>query len=327
MDVSQIRKVLGKRKDQLLGYQGVVAIGMGYKVKDGKKTSELAVVCSVKKKVALSRLDKKDAIPAVLNGVQTDVVEVGEIKALHTKRYRPAPGGVSIGHVDITAGTLGCVVQQKGVRHILSNNHVLACSNDAKLGDVILQPGSYDGGTNPADHIANLADFVPIHFTDVPSNCSISRLLVKMVNGLLQLSKRNTRLRIVTQAKKNYVDAAIALPLKNDNIGDEILEIGQIKGTKAAFLGMKLKKSGRTTGLTFGEVTQEMATVKVQYGDNKVAQFDDQIMAGKMCKGGDSGSAVLSEDGYLTGLLFAGSENVTVINRFEYVFNLLNLNL
>jgi len=86
-----------------------------------------------------------------------------------------------------------------------------------------------------------------------------------------------------------------------------------------------IKKSGRTTGLTHGVIEQTNVTVNVQYGEGKIAKFEDQLMAGKMCAGGDSGNAVLTEDNKLVGLLFAGSENSTVINRIENVFDLLKL--
>jgi hypothetical protein len=52
------------------------------------------------------------------------------------------PAGISIGHFRVTAGTLGCLVQDRdGNRFILSNNHVLADENKAEVGDVILQAG------------------------------------------------------------------------------------------------------------------------------------------------------------------------------------------
>jgi hypothetical protein len=44
------------------------------------------------------------------------------------QRHRPLKIGVSVGHVDVTAGTLGCFVREpegEGT-FILSNNHVLA---------------------------------------------------------------------------------------------------------------------------------------------------------------------------------------------------------
>ena len=44
-----------------------------------------------------------------------------------------------------------------------------------------------------------------------------------------------------------------------------------------------------------------------------------------MSQGGDSGSAVLSNDNQLTGLLFAGNDTTTVINRIENVFSALGV--
>jgi hypothetical protein len=105
------------------------------------------------------------------------------------------------------------------------------------------------------------------------------------------------------------------------------MEVGKIVGVKNPVLGMKIKKSGRTTGLTTGEITQVGATVKVQYGAGKIATFTDQFMAGPMCEGGDSGSAVLDMDNNLVGLLFAGSDTTMVAGRIENVFELLNIHL
>ena len=51
-----------------------------------------------------------------------------------------------------------------GQRLILSNNHVLANSNDAQVGDTVVQPGSIDGGHAVSDKIAELERFVPIEF-------------------------------------------------------------------------------------------------------------------------------------------------------------------
>jgi hypothetical protein len=266
-------------------------------------------------------------IPGKVNGVLTDVVEVGIIKALHTNRHRPALGGVSIGHVDITAGTLGCIVRRDGLRYILSNNHVLACSNNAKIGDPILQPGVHDKGAFPEDLIADLTDFVPINFSGIPSECPISGNFTTIINSILYMAGSKTRLQGVKQAESNLVDAAIARPLDDGNVNDEIMEIGKIGGVKSAILGMKIQKSGRTTGLTQGEITQVDVSVNVQYGEGKIAQFDDQIMAGAMSAGGDSGSAVLTENDEVCGLLFAGSDTITVINRIEHVFELLNIHL
>jgi len=235
---------------------------------------------------------------------------------------------VSIGHRDITAGTLGCLVKKNGQVFILSNNHVLANSNAAQIGDPILQPGPYDGGKLPDDHIANLSEFIPISFMDSPSDCSIARGIAGFLNGIAGILGSNVRLQAIrARAEENLVDAAIARPLNDQDVKNEILEIGTINGLANGELGMAIKKSGRTTGLTTGEIQQVDVTVNVQYGEGKIAIFTDQLLAGAMSQGGDSGSAVLDNNNKLVGLLFAGSDTTTIINRMENVFSALGLSL
>jgi hypothetical protein len=132
---------------------------------------------------------------------------------------------------------------------------------------------------------------------------------------------------IEQQHTENLVDAAIARPLKTEDVGNEILQIGTIQGTVEGALGMAIKKSGRTTGFTTGEIEQVDVTVNVQYGEGKIAMFADQLMAGAMSQGGDSGSAVLDESNNLVGLLFAGSDTSTIMNRIQNVFSTLGVSL
>ena len=327
-EISNVRGILKTTSKRLLVLPNVVSTGVGYKITAGEKTPSLSIVCSVKEKLPSSQLSKKDMVPSAFEGIPTDVIQTGTIRAFisNTGRLRPAPGGVSIGHRDITAGTLGCLVKKNNEVYILSNNHVLANSNDAQLGDPILQPGPHDGGTFPADHIANLEQFVTINFIDVPSGCSIGQGISSFLNGLAKLFNSDARFRVIsTKAIDNLVDAAIAKPLNPQDVSEEILEIGTIQGTAVGELGMAIKKSGRTTGLTTGEIIQVDVTVNVQYGGNRMALFTDQLMAGAMSQGGDSGSAVLTENNKLTGLLFAGSDTTTVINRIENVFTALGV--
>lgn len=280
--------------------------------------------------MAVASLSSKDLIPRELDDVPTDVIETGPIRAFQapTERFRPAPGGVSIGHQNITAGTLGCWVHRDGQWMILSNNHVLANSNDATPGDAILQPGPHDGGSAANDQIAKLEDFVTIQFTEIPSDCNIAGNVVSLLNWVARLLGSNTQLRAFkTMAAENLVDAAIARPLREEDVKPEILNIGAIVGTASADLGTAVKKSGRTTGYTEGEILQVDVTANVQYGAGRVAQFRDQLMAGAMSQGGDSGSAVLDGENRLVGLLFAGSDQSTIINRIQNVFSALRLAL
>ena len=328
--ISDIKEILKTTSKDLLVLPNVVSTGIGYKITAGEKTPSLSIICSVKEKLRGLQLSKKDMVPSTFDGIPTDIIQTGTIRAFmpNTGRLRPAPGGVSIGHRDISAGTLGCLVKKNNELYILSNNHVLANSNNAQLGDPILQPGPYDGGSYPGDHIASLEQFVKINFNDTPSNCSTAKGIISFLNGLTKLFNSDTQFRIVsTKAIGNLVDAAIAKPINTQDVSDEILEIGAIEGTAEGELGMAIKKSGRTTGFTTGEITQVDVSVNVQYGENKIALFTDQLMAGAMSQGGDSGSAVLTENNQLTGLLFAGGDTTTIINRIENVFAALGVSV
>lgn len=332
----EIRAKLETAKYELLKSRNVVATGIGYKKVAGKTTSELSIICSVDVKKPKNQLDRNDLIPPFIQDIPTDVNPVGILRAFQspTGRFRPAPGGVSIGHYLITAGTLGCLVKKGNDIYILSNNHVLANSNTASAGDPVLQPGAHDGGQNPADKIAELSEFIPIVFEEGGDGgptlppCEIGLKTAGILNTLASWIGSSTRLRTYRILQtENKVDCAIAKPVNPDDVLNEILEIGKISGIKEAELGMQIKKSGRTTGLTHGTIQQTNVTARVSFGLNKTALFTDQLLAGAMSQGGDSGSAVLSEDNHLVGLLFAGSDTTTIMNRIGNVFSALNVSL
>lgn len=306
----------------LFNKPNVVLVGRGHKIVNGIDTGRDAIVIGVTRKVSVSLLKKGEIIPAKIKGVETDVVEVGEIRALRTTKHRPAPAGVSIGHYKITAGTLGMVVKKDGKRFILSNNHVLANSNDAKIGDPIYQPGPYDGGTE-LDMIGCLIAFEPIQFTQV-SQCPVGNFVVNLWDKVAGKFNRQTRLQAITQVP-NVVDCAIAEASDRD-ISDEILEVGTPAGFADVEVGTKVKKSGRTTGLNEGAVTLIDATAQVSYGSN-IAIFEDQIITSKLAEGGDSGSVVLNEANEVVGLLFAGSDSITIVNKIENVIEALELDV
>ncbi|MDP3803969.1 MAG: hypothetical protein Q8Q87_00290, partial [Candidatus Omnitrophota bacterium] len=66
------------------------------------------------------------------------------------------------------------------------------------------------------------------------------------------------------------------------------------------------------------------ATIRVDY-DGKAALFRNQIMTSAMSQGGDSGSLVLDQKRRAVGLLFAGSDLVTLCNPIRDVFKLLDV--
>ena len=294
----------------LFGVPGVVAVGKG----------RGGIVVSVERKLPESKLRPEHVIPKYIEGVPTSVMETGKLWALRTGRHRPAPGGVSIGHYSITAGTLGCLVEKDGLVYILSNNHVLANSNDAKLGDAVLQPGPHDGGTLD-DRIAELYDFVPVRCA-LDAECPVSGAVTRGLNAVAgALGSRVRFLAARVSEDTNLVDAAIAKPSKDGDVAAEVLEIGRLTGSASGELGVAVRKSGRTTELTAGEITQVDVTCQVQYGLGQIAVFEDQLMAGPMSEGGDSGSVVVNGSNQVVGLLFAGSAQVTIMNRIEHVLD------
>jgi hypothetical protein len=274
------------------GFENIVGVGIGEKTVDGEFTGERCVTVYVVAKVPRDALDAAAAVPPEVNDVRTDVVATGELHALpHRGRYRPAPGGVSVGHFRITAGTLGCLVRRGRALYILSNNHVLAASNAGRLGDAIVQPGPADGGRVPADLIARLAQFVPINFGGPPNQVDC---------GIAQTSPR-----LVTPVNKCF---------------------GRINPTPVGCrLNLLVRKCGRTTQFTRGRITDCTATVRVSYGTAGIALFRNQIVVQSLTRSsfsapGDSGSLIVSDAGVRpVGLLFAGSATHTIANHITAV--------
>ncbi len=338
-DVKKVKAQSAKVLKKKLNVNGVA---VGHKIVAGEDTGELCVSVLVKKKVAKAELLSKDLIPQTVDGIPTDIKEVGEIVAFksRTDRWRPAPGGVSIGHYFITAGTLGAFVKDAttGETLILSNNHVMANSNSAAKGDAIIQPGAADGAIYPDDRIAVLERFIAIQFQGGGNGgdggdggngggCFVAKSTSGILNFFAKILGSKHRLiptKILSEI--NEVDAAVAKPIDNSVITGDIIDIGVITGTKPAAINMAVRKSGRTTGTTTSVIEMLNATVDVGYGGSLVATFENQIIANYMSSPGDSGSLVVDGTAPLAvGLLFAGSDVSTVINPIDRVLDLLNV--
>jgi hypothetical protein len=314
-ELARVQEIKEAHESALLALPNVVGVGVGYKERNGETTDTIAVIVYVRRKEPVANLRESEIVPSELQaadevrvpprpGVReggthsvdggaapTDVKEVGEIDALaFTARARPAHPGYSIGHFAITAGTFGCLVRDTcspGTIYLLSNNHVFADTNVANIGDPILQPGAFDGGSHPHDTIAHLRRFVPIHFG--------------------------------TPERYNLVDAALAEPLDMRLAVASAVGLGIPTGTAEATLDLEVVKSGRTTQTTTGRVIDVDATVAVNFGGG-VGYFRNQILTTNMSAGGDSGSLLMSRDARAAvGLLFAGSSQVTVHNRIKNV--------
>jgi len=226
------------------------------------------------------------------------------------RRVRPLHIGLSIGHVKITAGTLGAIVSERGglAPLVLSNNHVLANENGAKPGDAIVQPGRFDKGRAPKDIVATLLRFVPLKPTTANAvDCAIAELR----EGI----------------EFDAVTICGMPPLAGDGVAEPALPVAKV---------------GRTTGLTHGRVTAiEVDNVVVSF-DLGNLRFDGQIeieSTGRdvFSDGGDSGSLIVTKKGgksFGVGLLFAGTDlggsnglGLTLANPIQAVFKALKIGL
>lgn len=313
-----------KGKSNVIGF----STALHKKLVKGKPIEERAIRFYVSRKLPEKALSIQDILPktVTIDGKEylTDVVEIGEVKALgkrkfrrqeinRTDKVRPLVAGISIGHYQITAGTLGAFVTDGTYEYILSNNHVIANSNHAKAGDPILQPGPYDGGS-PTDRVASLTRFIPIRFNS-PRGC-ISR---RVIRRLIQ--------RVRPQALLNIVDAGIA-QLEDTYLNKTIDGLYILKQPSDPEINEFLWKSGRTTGLTNGRIIDTNAVVTVDYGEDGKATFENQIMTTAMSRGGDSGSLMgyrINDNLCPVGLLFAGSDTVTIANPIKEVLKQLGV--
>ncbi len=253
-------------------------------------------------------------LPSALEGIPVVAQVTGMLVAFSdpTKRQRPAPMGFSVGHPAITAGSIGArVADGSGNVYVLSNNHVLANSNDASIGDAALQPGPYDGGTAPADQIGTLAAFNTIDFSggDNTIDAAIARSTTSDLGN-------------ATPTDDGY--GAPSATIFGDANGDHVFD------DEAALLGLNVQKYGRTTKLTHGQITGINATVTVCYEVFfgfciKAARFVDQLVIepGTFSGGGDSGSLIVTDNDQKNpvALLFAGSSTQTIANRIDLVLN------
>jgi len=282
----------------------VVGIGRGTKIREGR---DLGIPCKtvlVVKQVPKDQLDPNDVIPEFDEGLPTDVVEVGEIAIYrgiypevksvpqHRERHRPVVGGISCARKNfLIAGTLGLplVYLRVGKQRVpcsISNNHVIALSyleEGVALGEPIRQPSLLDGGGDE-DYIGELCAWGEILFGE---------------------------------GHENKYDVAFVRLFEDAR--PDVLGLGRYSQTGEPDIGMEVKKSGRTTGVTAGRVVVIDAEIRVKYSEKLCAFFKDQFLTTKMMEPGDSGSCFFHGQA-VVGLGFAGSDKISVVTPIKNIF-------
>jgi hypothetical protein len=236
--------------------------------------------------------------PREIDGIKTRVLVTGPIVAY----AKPGGGGTlqmgsSTGNdKECASGTLGCVVTKSGADYFLSNNHVFARENAASTGERIDAPGRYDGRPqcSQTPQIGTLAGFQRINF-----------------------------------GGSNTVDCAICKP--SSGLSYSAVERSGYTPSNTAVspaVGLAVKKTGRTSNLTTGNIQAVNVTITVGY-QSGTATFTGQIQTpGSFIRSGDSGSLMVTQTGNNpVGLCFAGSSQASFANPIGPVLQALGVSL
>jgi len=286
---------------------GVIGYGIGSKV-SGDLGSPLALRVYVEVKRPMKdvhlahRVPKQITVPGIADNVITDVVPIGrQILQSLTSRTRPAVPGSSIGPVTGGTGTFGCVVTDRSnsdITFLLTNSHVIAQAGSGKVGTGVMQPGSDDGGA-ASDVIATLAKWIPFNF-EVGFN--------------------------------NLFDAAVARITDPLSVTMDIYGIG-VPGNVPASpeRGMKVQKTGRTSGHTTGEIQDKDYRTFMTYpkpgGGIGNAGFSSQVLCNHYTESGDSGALVTDMTGAPLGLHWCGSDTVSIFSPIQPVLDAFDVNI
>jgi hypothetical protein len=278
----------------------IVGVGVSKKVSDGKELDSLCVCFYVVKKLPRKKIAAQHFVPPVIatdrgQAAYTDVKPIGLIvpQVQPLVKRKSIESGFSIGHVKITAGTVGAIVKKGGKRYVLSNSHVLANSGKGKAGDKVVYPGPADGGKVPSDWVAVLREAVPF--------------------------KKGG-------AFVNEVDAALA-EARPERLADITYNLPKAKkplATIAPQRDMVVTKRGRTTGTTKGRIIDTDFRFVLNYEGVGQIGFTRQVLCERYTAGGDSGSLVIDvATGKIVGLHFAGANGGSVFNPIQSVMKAL----
>jgi hypothetical protein len=220
--------------------------------------------------------------------------------------------------VDCCSGTLGALIEDASKRqYLLSNNHVLAKSDHASVGDMIVQPGLIDNNCTP--------------FGDSTESAS-SLAPVAALSGWLPLASRQTNAdAAIAQVSSRAVDPSGSILELGARQADGVLAaappgVSSSGGRgEAATLDLKVAKSGRTTGLTCGGISALDLDVRVDYFlDCAETQpyltktFTHQLglSGNQFSDAGDSGALVVdAANAEPVGLFFAGGTDASGVSQ------------
>lgn len=266
----------------------------GTRISGGEKTGEPCITVGVIKKYTPVQLQalNLEPIPANIMGLETDVVETHVLSAppslilstqpsddprTHQQKFRPTvPGGVSAIVCGSTACTTTLWVWSDALKKpvLLQNWHceeLNACDKH-----LIIQQSPYDGGKTPDDAIA------------------------RFLAGNIENTKTDSAV-----SEGGYWGVGEKFVPSDEFATQDIFGLGSYHGIDEVKVGDHVVKSGRTTGITEGDVQAIDGAANIQYPD-KVRQKEDLIVTSNMLQGGDSSSPMKLFNNREIGLGFAG---------------------
>lgn len=282
---------------------GVVEVGIGIKETDAHPTGEPAFGVYVREKLPLEEIPPEEVIPDEIEGFPTDVRIFRPMKKEEDKaKYRPLKAGVQIERAGTNAwGTIGCLGHRDvpgGAAILLTAGHVVGLAQDDSPAGLT---GSDAGGVELGQ---------PCHTDSWCCKCNDIAFTLHAVNH-----------------KK--LDFAIAQLKPGVMTLSEIHEIGPITAIAEPMMGEAVKKRGRTTGLTTGNISMLMMNA----AGTAVETIEVKKNGGneRFSMPGDSGAALLNNANAIIGLHHEGDngEEISAPNfrsrstRIQVVLDLL----
>jgi len=234
----RIGKVLEEKLERLVRQKGAVGWDSTFqpRIRNNKIVKGTKVIrIYVEKKKPPKELRMFEVLPTELDGIEIDVVEVGypkiplpvtpedagrrrrkKLSIDPTGVVRPIVAGVSVGNIDITAGTLATFFYESGSTEVLasSNGHVFThdCLRPPEYQrKEILQPGPYHQN-NPA----NLAIYLKWYNQLEPekaSTCPVMNTLASGINVVSRVFRRKSRMQVIVDTSQNDIDFAVGVPV------------------------------------------------------------------------------------------------------------------
>lgn len=277
----ELEKMLLKYSGILMKYKGVVDVGVGYLMKDNKITDEIGLIAYVKEKHSEKNLDKEDILPKYIEGYRVDVIEKKPVKQQSAyDRFDQLIGGISIYNSVIGGG-----------------GGTLACI-------------VYDKDTNQPLGLSNW------HI--------LKRARGARGNSVTQpRGKKATpefKVGTLDRWNKNLDCAAFLVNGREINTASSLYNVnGKIQGIMKAVPGMKVKKAGTRTGLTYGII------LSVNVNDIVIVPNPDKPAPNnEISMGGDSGSLWVTDatDLYAVALHHSGDKEGTPNAEFAYAHDI-----